>query len=140
MGDPFGPWDHLEPPDHQARDRSGEPGALRAMLRGVARRCPRCGSGGLFEGWFAIRTCRPRCALRLEREEGGFLGAMTLSYAVTAGAWVALLVVWLVLDLPDVNVAGLMVASLVLVTLVPLAFWRSSKTIWAGVDYLVYLR
>lgn len=65
---------------------------------------------------------------------------MTLSYAVTAGAWVALLVVWLALDLPDVNVAGLMVASLVLVTLVPLAFWRSSKTIWAGVDYLVYLR
>ncbi len=139
MSDPSGPWDLLEPPVRRGTtDRAGEPGVLRSMARGAARRCPRCGSGGLFEGWFAIRRSCPRCSLRLEREEGGFLGAMTLNYMVTAGAWLALLVVWLVVDLPDVNVAGLMVASLALVTLVPLLFWRSSKTLWSALDYLVY--
>lgn len=111
---------------------------MRSMARGITRRCPRCGSGGLFVGWFTIRTRCPRCALRLEREEGGFLGAMTLNYAVTAAGWLALLVAWLVLDLPEVNVAALLVSSLVLVTLLPLVIWPFSKTIWAAVDYLVY--
>jgi len=139
MTDPSGPWDHLEPSSGSAVvQRRGEPGAVRAMLRGAARRCPRCGAGGLFEGWFTIRRRCPRCALRLEREEGGFLGAMTLNYVATAGAWLTLLVVWLVLDLPDVHVAALLVTSIALVTLVPLAFWPTSKTLWAALDYLVY--
>lgn len=139
MSDPTGPWDHLEPPTRApAPARSDEPGAVRSMLRGATRRCPRCGSGGLFESWFKIRRRCPRCGLGLEREEGGFLGAMTLNYVVTAGAWLALLIGWLVVDLPDVNVGGLLISSLVLVTLVPLAFWPISKTTWAALDYLVY--
>lgn len=139
MTDPAGPWDHLEPQSRASEPaRPDEPGAVRSMLRGAARRCPRCGSGGLFESWFKIRPRCPRCGLGLEREEGGFLGAMTLNYVVTAAAWLGLLIVWLALDLPDVNVAGLLVSSLVLVSLVPLVFWRTSKTTWAALDYLVY--
>ncbi|HZD16718.1 MAG TPA: DUF983 domain-containing protein [Actinomycetota bacterium] len=139
MADPSGPWDLLEPPAREREPtRTHEPGATRAILRGAIRRCPRCGAGGLFEGWFKIRHRCPRCALRLEREEGGFLGAMTLNYVVTASGWLALLIAWLAIDLPEVNVAALLVSSLVLVTLLPLAFWPFSKTIWAALDFLVY--
>lgn len=115
-----------------------EPGAVSAFLRGATKRCPRCGSGDLFRGWFTIRDRCPRCGLRLEREEGGFLGAMVLSYVVTAAAWLALLVVWLIVDLPDLHVAALTIASVAVAGLVPLVFWPFSKTIWAAVDYLVY--
>lgn len=108
------------------------------FLRGATKRCPRCGSRGLFESWFRIRERCPRCGLRLEREEGGFLGAMVLSYIVTAAAWLALLVVWLIVDLPDLNVAALTIASIAVAGLVPLVFWPFSKTIWASIDYLVY--
>jgi uncharacterized protein (DUF983 family) len=118
--------------------RRGEPGATRAFLRGATRRCPRCGSSGLFSSWFRIRERCPRCGLRLEREEGGFLGAITLNYVATAVAWVALLVVWLIVDLPDLHVAALTIASIAVAVLVPLLFWPFSKTIWAAVDYLVY--
>jgi len=76
--------------------------------------------------------------MRLEREEGGFLGAMVLSYLVTATLWLALLVTWLIVDLPDLHVAALTVASLGVAVLVPLLFWPFSKTIWASVDYLIY--
>ncbi|HEY7659021.1 MAG TPA: DUF983 domain-containing protein [Actinomycetota bacterium] len=91
----------------------------------------------MFRRRFAIRERCPRCGLRLEREEGGFLGAMVLNYTVTVVAWIALLVVWLIVDLPDLHVAALTIASIAIAGLVPLLFWPFSKTIWASVDYLV---
>ena len=115
-----------------------EPGAVTAFVRGATKRCPRCGSGGLFRSWFRVQDRCPRCGLRLEREEGGFLGAMVLSYIVTAGAWLALLVGWLIVDLPELHVAALTIASIAVAGLVPLLFWPFSKTIWASVDYLIY--
>lgn len=140
MSDPAGPYDALEP---ERRSRvpgpsANEPGALAAFLRGARRRCPRCGGRGLFSGWFTIRERCPRCRLRLQREEGGFLGAMTINYVVTAGIWVVVLVVWLALDLPDVHVAALTIVSLAIAGLVPLLFFPFAKTIWTAVDYLVY--
>lgn len=137
-----GPWDDLEqgptpersgtPPDHRT------PGGFTVLLRGATRRCPRCGSGRLFSSWFKIRDRCPRCGLRLEREEGGFLGAMTLNYLFTAFVWLIVLVGWLVLDLPDLHVPALTITSIAIAALVPLAFWPFSKTIWASVDFLIY--
>jgi uncharacterized protein (DUF983 family) len=118
--------------------RPDEPGAITAILRGATRRCPRCGSGGLFESWFRIRSRCPRCGLRLEREEGGFLGAMTINYVATAVVFLVVMIVWLVLDLPDVQVLRLTVAAIGVTLVFPLLFWSFSKTIWAAVDFLVY--
>ena len=140
------PWDDLEPEAPRVDPVSTEPtvrpqkgpGATAVFIRGATRRCPRCGSGDLFRSWFHIRERCPRCGLRLEREEGGFLGAMTVNYMVTAVVWVMLLVVWLVVDLPDLHVAALTIASLAVAGLFPLLLWPFSKTIWASVDYLIY--
>ncbi|HEX6330358.1 MAG TPA: DUF983 domain-containing protein [Actinomycetota bacterium] len=134
-----GPFDDLDrDPARPALPRADRPGGLRALVRGLRRRCPRCGGGRLFESAFRIRSRCPRCRLPLEREEGGFLGAMVVNYGATAAVWVALLVVWLVVDLPDVNVLGLTLASIGVAIVMPLLFWGSSKSIWAAVDYLVY--
>ena len=130
------PEPRTERPSPAKRQR--EPGATKVFLRGATKRCPRCGGRGLFSSWFTIRERCPRCGLRLEREEGGFLGAITLNYVATAVAWVALLVIWLIVDLPDLHVAALTIASIALAVLVPLVFWPFSKTIWAAVDYLIY--
>jgi hypothetical protein len=63
---------------------------------------------------------------------------MTVNYGVTAAVWLVLLVVWLIVDLPDVHVAELTTASIAVAIVVPLLFWPFSKSIWAAVDYLVY--
>ena len=73
-----------------------------------------------------------------ERVMEPFLGAMVVSYGVTAAVWVVLLVVWLVVDLPDVHVLALTLVSIGVAVVVPLLFWPTSKAIWAAVDYLVY--
>jgi uncharacterized protein (DUF983 family) len=132
------PYDALDPVPAARRPTGAEPSASRALWRGMTRRCPRCGSGQLFRRWLKIRDQCPRCGLRLEREEGGFLGAMTVNYAVTTVVWLVVLIVWLVLDLPGVHLAALTVTSVLLVGLFPLVFFPFSKTIWAAVDYLVY--
>ena len=148
LSNPVGPYEMLEPQAHlrtdpsagpaRANHRQHEPSAVRAVLRGFAKRCPRCGERDLFVHWLRIRDRCPRCQLPLEREEGGFLGAMTINYSVTTLAWVIFLVIWLVVDLPGVRVVPLTVASVVLVSLFPLVFYPVSKTLWASVDYLVF--
>jgi uncharacterized protein (DUF983 family) len=112
--------------------------AGRAIARGLLRRCPRCGEGRLFARFLKIKERCPRCRFRLEREEGGFLGAMTINFAVATTLWVILLVAWLIVDLPDLHAMRLTIASLALMTIAPLALWGHSKTVWASIDYLVY--
>jgi uncharacterized protein (DUF983 family) len=132
------PYDSLDPAPTARRASRNDPSAGRAFARGLTRRCPRCGSGRLFRRWLKVRDRCPRCGLRLEREEGGFLGAMTINYGVTTLAWMVLLVVWLIVDLPGLRVVPLAVTSVALVALFPLLFFPFSKTIWATIDYLVY--
>lgn len=133
-GSPFGSLD----PRASARRPTSEPSGSRALARGLFLSCPRCGGRGLFVHPLKVRGRCPRCRLRLEREEGGFLGAMTLNFAATVIAWIAFLAIWLAVDLPDVAVGALTLWSIVVMIVAPLALWSVSKTLWAAIDYLVY--
>lgn len=132
------PYASLDPgaPDPENAPRFPEVGASRALFRGLRKRCPRCGSGDLFVSWFQpVATC-PRCELRLAKEEGGFLGAMTLNYAVAMGAWLVFLVIAITLTVPDVPVVPLLLISAVILIGVPLWFYPRSKTLWAAIEFL----
>jgi uncharacterized protein (DUF983 family) len=107
------------------------------LLRGLRKRCPRCGSRGIFESFFALRERCPRCGLRYQKEEGGFLGAMVVNYIVAVVAWLVLLGIVLALTVPDVPVVALTLASIALLVLLPVAFYPNSKGVWAAVEYLV---
>jgi hypothetical protein len=91
----------------------------------------------VFVTYFQMRSECPRCHLRFAKEEGGFLGALTLNWLVAILAWVVLLVVVLILTVPDVPVPLLLVLSLVVMVLMPLWFYPRSKMIWAAVEFLV---
>ncbi|MGA2018536.1 MAG: DUF983 domain-containing protein [Opitutaceae bacterium] len=58
---------------------------LQVVARGLTNRCPNCGGRTLFrEGsLFEVNRECPRCGLRFERDEGFFLGSMSLNYGVT---------------------------------------------------------
>jgi uncharacterized protein (DUF983 family) len=134
---PVGAYGDLEPRPAAVPAERPVP-AGRAIARGLLRRCPRCGAGHLFARFLKIKERCPRCRFRLEREEGGFLGAMTINFAVATTLWIILLVAWLIVDLPDLHAMRLTIASVVLMIVAPLALWGHSKTIWAAIDYLVY--
>jgi uncharacterized protein (DUF983 family) len=133
------PYGSLEPgtPDPLPKPLFPEVSSIRAIVRGFRKRCPRCGERDTFVTWFQTRAACPRCDLRFAKEEGGFLGAMTLNYVVAIGIWLVVLAVGIILTVPDVAVVPLLVASGIVLIGVPLWFYPRSKMIWAAVEFLV---
>lgn len=108
------------------------------LLRGLRRRCPRCAERDTFVGWFRMRTACPRCDLRFAKEEGGFLGAMTLNYVLAIAIWLVVLGVALVITVPDVPVIPLLAISAVVLIGAPLWFYPRSRMLWAAIEFLVH--
>ena len=74
-----------------------------------------------------------------EREEGAFLGSLTLNYAVTGVVFFALLIGWMVVNGADhIDWLALILASAGVLIVVPFLFYPFAKTIWASIDYLMY--
>jgi uncharacterized protein (DUF983 family) len=113
------------------------PPSWRALWRGLTRRCPRCGSGGLFRRWFTMVDACPRCGLHFEREEGYWVGAMMVNISVTEAVFIVLFVGLLVLTWPDVPWSGVMVAVVGANLLIPIVFYPFSKTLWVAMERIV---
>jgi uncharacterized protein (DUF983 family) len=133
------PYPSLEPgtPEPKPAPLFPEVSTTRALVRGLRKRCPRCSERDTFVGWFQGRTTCPLCGLRFAREDGSFLGAMTLNYVVAIGAWLVVLIVWVVMTVPDVPILPLMAVSAVILIAVPIWFYPRSKMLWASIEYIV---
>jgi uncharacterized protein (DUF983 family) len=114
-----------------------EAGGTTVLIRGSRKRCPRCGERRIFRSWLHLVERCPNCDLRFEREQGGFLGAMTINFLVSVVLWVVMFVVVLVFTVPDVPVDPLLIASVVILVALPLWFYPRSKTLWAAMEFLV---
>jgi uncharacterized protein (DUF983 family) len=114
-----------------------EAGGTTVLIRGSRKRCPRCGERRIFRSWLHLVERCPNCDLRFEREQGGFLGAMTINFLVSVVLWVAMFVVVLVFTVPNVPVDPLLIASIVILVALPLWFYPRSKTLWAAMEFLV---
>lgn len=115
-------------------------GSSRMLARGLARRCPICGSGGLFASWFKMRERCPGCGHRFEREEGFFLGAYVVNLAVVEGLLGLLVVVptiVLAATRPGFNPWPVVAVGLVAAIVGPLAFYPFSRTIWVALDVML---
>lgn len=110
---------------------------VQIVARGLSNRCPNCGARSLFEPGRPF-TLLPRCGgcgLRLERDEGSFLGAMSLNYGVTLCLFLvpvllAYLAGWLG------GAAASVLAGLGAIGF-PILFYRSSRSWWLMNYYLV---
>jgi uncharacterized protein (DUF983 family) len=75
------------------------------------------------------------CGLRYEREQGYFVGAIYVNYAVTVAiaAGTVLVLDWVVgLTLTEQLVLGVALAAVV-----PLLFFRHARSLWLSLEYLV---
>jgi uncharacterized protein (DUF983 family) len=105
------------------------------VARALRLRCPRCGESALFAGPFTMQRSCASCGLVYEREPGYFVGAIYLNYGVTA--LLALGVAWS-LDLAiGLTLRQQLVVAIAIAALVPLAFFRYSRSLWLALDYLV---
>jgi uncharacterized protein (DUF983 family) len=108
------------------------------LLRGARARCPRCGSGGIFLGWFTMRDSCPRCGLAFVREEGTFLGAFVVNFAATEAVLAVTIVSLVAATVPDIPAFKLSLVAVAVVTAFPIAFYPLSKSIWAAIDLILH--
>src|SRR2546427_10553869 len=59
------------------------PGIRGILARGLRLRCPRCGCCPLYSGYFRMQERCAACGFRYEREQGYFVGAIYINYAIT---------------------------------------------------------
>lgn len=109
-------------------------------MRALAKRCPLCGSGGLFTSWFRMRERCPGCGYRFEREEGFFLGAYVVNLGITEGLLLVLGIVPCIAFLaanPDASVLPFLASGLAAAVVAPLAFYPFSRTLWSAIDLIL---
>jgi uncharacterized protein (DUF983 family) len=104
------------------------------MWWGFTRRCPRCGSGHLFEHYFTLVPDCPRCGLHFEREHGYFAGALAINMVVVGGVFAVVFVALVAATVPDIPVAPLLAVLVPLMLFGPILYYPFSKTVWMAVD------
>ena len=118
-------------PTKPAPDQPSRPTIL---LRGLTRRCPRCGSGKIFRRWTVIVDECPKCALHFERESGYWAGALAINFVCVGGLMMLVMGLAFAFTLPNVNVALTLGLILPVALLGPIVWYPFSKTLWMAID------
>jgi uncharacterized protein (DUF983 family) len=138
---PHGPTGIAEPPGVTLNTTSRPPSAAlraaRILGRAILRRCPNCGSGGIFRSYLHQSAACPSCGLRLDRgERDFFIGAYTINLIVAElmvffGGILVLLRTW-----PDVPWTALMWGLAALMVAGPILLYPLSRQVWLAFDLI----
>ena len=106
----------------------------RVVLRGLTRRCPLCGGGGIFQGWFRqVERC-PRCNYPTTRVDDQWIGSLGINTMVSFTLLVGVIAVGFAVTYPDPPVTTLLVVAVAVAALFPVFFFPISKSLWSAVD------
>jgi len=104
------------------------------LARSLLLRCPACGRGKLFRGWFKMHERCANCELDFLPEPGYYLGSIYFNYFVTA-----LLVTFIFFGLyfaADVDPGVMLWPLAAFCVIFPLWFFRYARALWRGFDEL----
>ncbi|MCA9074092.1 MAG: DUF983 domain-containing protein [Planctomycetaceae bacterium] len=102
------------------------------VSRAMKLRCPRCGIGQLFTGWFTMPERCSECRFKYERASGYFLGSTYINYGLTA---VSLTAIYFALHFGMGWSNRQLAAPLaVFCVLVPMLFFRHARALWLALD------
>jgi uncharacterized protein (DUF983 family) len=124
--------DEHRSPQPDARPAPPRPALETLVMRALRLRCPRCGEGRLFSGWFTMPVRCSRCGLKYERAPGYFLGSTYINYGLTAlGLVVAYTGLHFGLGLTNRQLAPWLAGFCVLF---PLWAFRYARALWLALD------
>ncbi|MEM9036252.1 MAG: hypothetical protein AAGD18_16765 [Actinomycetota bacterium] len=110
---------------------------LLTLRRGLARRCPACGAGGLFRAHFRMRDRCPRCNLLFERIDGQWVGSLGINTMITFTLLFFATIIGVFATAPDVAVGPIIGVTLAIAIVFPAAFFPISRTLWLAIDLLM---
>jgi uncharacterized protein (DUF983 family) len=104
------------------------------VARGLRLRCPACGRGKIFCGWFTMHDACPRCSRPFQRGPGFFLGSIYFNYGVTA---LLVIVVYFTCFFSEaLTDRQLFLVTIALALLFPVWFFRYARALWIAFDEL----
>jgi hypothetical protein len=109
----------------------------RTVGRSCRLRCPRCGHGRLFNGWFRMQTHCDDCRLDFLQEPGFYLGSIYFNYGLTALiVTVAYFAIYFGGSLGGSSIGNnsLLIGLTTFCVLFPLWFFRYARSLWLGFD------
>jgi uncharacterized protein (DUF983 family) len=113
------------------------PSAPRLIIRALLRRCPNCGSPGIFAGYTALKERCPNCGLRLHRGESDyFIGAYLLNLVAVELLFAFVLAVVFITTYPNTPWTLLQWGGLVLIIVGAVLCYPLSKALWLAADLI----
>ena len=112
-------------------------GFLRLVLliaRAVRLRCPACGRGKIFRGFFTMHEACPHCGRPFQRGPGFFLGSIYFNYGVTG--LLVTLIYFACFFTEILTDRQLLVLTLAFALLFPIWFFRYARALWVAFDEL----
>jgi uncharacterized protein (DUF983 family) len=105
------------------------------VARALLRRCPNCGSGGIWTSWLRMASDCPRCGLHLERGEQGYVvGAYMFNIIAAELIFAAIFLAVVLATWPSPPWTLLQYGGAVLAVLAPIVFYPFSKTLFLAFD------
>lgn len=115
---------------------SGLQRLLTGSGRAIRRRCPYCGGGGVFDGWFTLKKRCPNCDTLYEYEDGYLLGSYVINIGVTEVVAV-LIVVWMIAG-TSMEVLQMQIWAVVLAVGMPVLFYPIAVLLWIALDIAIH--
>ncbi len=112
--------------------KSGGKRLLTGLGRAIRRKCPYCGGGGIFDGWFTLKQHCPHCQVRYANEDGYFLGSYIVNIGVTEVLTV-LIVIWMIVG-GAMSVLEMQIYGASLAIALPIFFYPFALLIWIAID------
>lgn len=109
---------------------------LAASGRAVRRRCPYCGAGDIFAGWFTLKERCPECHTLYAYEDGYFLGAYVINLVSTEFLTVAI-VIWMIAG-TGMSVLQMQLTGISLAVAMPLLFYPIAQLLWVALDLALH--
>jgi uncharacterized protein (DUF983 family) len=121
---------------HRTPGSTPRPSLGLLTLRALRRRCPRCGSAGIWSSWFRMKHACPTCGQVFERGESEdfWIGAYLINLVVAETmAVVIAAVLWLAAS-PVLSFNVLWGISMVLAVVMPIVFYPFARDLWLAWD------
>ena len=114
---------------------TGKRHPLIIFVRCLKLRCPACGLTSIVERPFKIKQQCPSCGALFKREDGFFVGAISVNVVTTELFILALYLI----SMPFIASRYELVLTLLFIAAVlfPVAFYHHSWSLWLSLDHLV---
>lgn len=107
--------------------------------RALHRRCPYCGHGGVYDGYFSLKERCPTCGVQFAREEGYFLGAY--AFNLVFSEFLALVLALVLIFASPLRQAALLwqeVVAIGLAVAFPIIVFPYSRGVWMAIDLALH--